>query len=98
MDVVRQSLAITFVLLLLWAAVWFLRRRQSGGIGFSAGRTKTGLLEPRAKLALTAQHSVHLVRIGDRDLALAVHPSGVTLLCDLTPPAAGKIGPGAGNP
>ena len=81
MDVIRQSLAITFVFLLLWAALWFLRKKR--GILFTPGRTNKGLLETRGKLALSAQHAVHVVRIGDRDLVLAVHPSGITLLCDL---------------
>jgi flagellar biogenesis protein FliO len=29
---------------------------------------------------LTAQHSVHCVRIGQRDFVLGVHPSGIALL------------------
>jgi flagellar biogenesis protein FliO len=89
MDVIRQSLAITFVFLLLWAALWFLKKKR--GISFSAGRTNKGLMESRAKLALSAQHALHLVRIGDRDLVLAVHPSGMTLLYDLPPSAVSHI-------
>ncbi len=81
MDVIRQSLAITFVFLLLWAALWFLKKRR--GVSSSRGRANKGLMESRAQLALSAQHSVHLVRVGDRDLVLAMHPSGITLLCDL---------------
>ena len=92
MDVIRQSLAITFVFGLLWAALWFLRKRR--GISTSRGRANKGLMESRAKLALTAQHAVHLVRIGDRDLVLAVYPSGITLLCDLPRSAASHIKPG----
>ena len=51
-------------------------------------------MESRAKLALSAQHAMHLVRVGDRDLVVAVHPSGVTLLCDLPRSAASHITPG----
>ena len=91
MDVIRQSLAITFVFLLLWAALWFLRKRR--GISLSIGRADKGLLESRGKLALSPQHAVHLVRIGDRDLILALHPSGITLLCDLPPSSAARIAP-----
>ena len=91
MDVIRQSLAITFVFLLLWAALWFLRKRR--GILFSSGRANKGLMESRAKLALSAQHSVHLVRIGDRDLVLAVYPSGIRLLCDLPPSSVSHNAP-----
>jgi flagellar biosynthetic protein FliO len=89
MDVLRQSLAITFVFLLLWAALWFLRKRRR--VSSLTGRANKGLMESRAKLALSAQHSVHLVRIGDRDLVVAVYPSGVTLLCDLPPSSASHI-------
>jgi len=91
MDVIRQSLAITFVFLLLWAALWFLRKRR--GVSISRGRANKGLMESRAKLALSAQHAMHLVRVGDRDLVVAVHPSGVTLLCDLPRSAASHITP-----
>jgi flagellar biogenesis protein FliO len=89
MDVIRQSLAITFVFLLLWAALWFLRKRR--GVSSLTGRANKGLMASRAKLTLSAQHSVHLVRIGDRDLVVAVHPSGITLLCDLPPASASHI-------
>jgi len=91
MDVIRQSLAITFVFLLLWAALWFLRKKR--GILFTPSRTNKGFLETRGKLALSAQHAVHVVRIGDRDLVLAVHPSGITLLCDLPRTSASHIAP-----
>ncbi len=41
-----------------------------------------GGLESRGKLALTARHSIHLIRVGDRNLILALHPEGVTFLGD----------------
>jgi flagellar biogenesis protein FliO len=80
MDIVRQSLAITFVLALLWAALWFLRRRGNIGIGFPKARATTAVLESRAKLALGPQHSIHVIRVDERDMVVAVHPAGVTLL------------------
>jgi flagellar biosynthetic protein FliO len=89
MDVIRQSLATTLVFLLLWAALWLLRKRR--GVSTSGGCGNKGLMESRAKLALSAQNSVHLIRIGGRDLVLAVHPSGITLLCDLPPGSASHI-------
>jgi flagellar biogenesis protein FliO len=91
MDVIRQSLALTLVFLLLWAALWFLRKKR--GILFRPGRTNKALLETRGKLALSAQHTVHVVRIGDRDLVLAVHPSGMILLCDLPCTSVSHIAP-----
>jgi flagellar biogenesis protein FliO len=84
----RQSLAIVFVFALLWTALWFLRKR--GWPGTRRSKPVTVLLESRGKLALTARHSVHLVRIGDRNLILALHPDGVTFLGDTVPAADGE--------
>jgi flagellar biosynthetic protein FliO len=80
MDLARQSLAITLVFALLWAALWLLRRR--GILGSRVNSADRSLLQSRGKISLTAQHSVHLVRISDRNLVLAVHPAGITLLCE----------------
>lgn len=91
MDIVRQSLAITFVFAMLWLALWLLRRRGALRIGFPKGRRDASLLESRAKVTLSSQHSVHLVRIGQRELVVAVHPAGVTLLCDLSPGSGGAV-------
>jgi flagellar biosynthetic protein FliO len=82
MDIVRQSLAIALVFALLGAALWLLRRR--GAPAFPHRRTAhPGVLESRGRLMLSAQHSVHWVQIADRNLVLGVHPTGVTLLCEL---------------
>jgi flagellar biogenesis protein FliO len=85
MDIARQSLAIAFVLALLWGAICFLRKKA--GLVARGDKAEPGRLESRGKLALTAQHSVHLVQAGDRSLVLAVHPGGVTLLADAKPQA-----------
>jgi flagellar biogenesis protein FliO len=89
MDILRQSLAITFVFALLWTAMWLLRRKGRMRIGTGKNRGHCGLLESRGKLVLSQQHSIQLVRIGTRELVLALHPSGVTLLTEL-PAAAGS--------
>jgi len=80
MDIVRQSLAIVFVFALLWTALSFLRKK--GWTRSWKTKALPGLLESRGKLALTARHSIHLIRIGDRSLILALHPDGVTFLGD----------------
>ena len=82
MDIVRQSLAITFVFLLLFTALWLLRRKGKIRIGAGRSRGAPGLLESRAKLVLSQHHTIHLVRIGASDVVLALHPSGVTLLSE----------------
>lgn len=88
MDIVRQSLAITIVFALLWAALWLLKRKGA----LSSGRTQGGphSIELRAKLGLSAQHSLHLVRVAGRELLLGVHPSGFTVICDLAPGAPNR--------
>ena len=89
MDILRQSLAITFVFALLWTAMWLLRRKGRIRIGAGKNRGQRGLLESRGKLVLSQQHSIQLVRIGQRELVLALHPSGITLLTEI-PAAAGS--------
>jgi len=89
MDIARQSLAITLVFALLWAALWLLRRK--GAIRFNTRRSRSdGAIESRARLSLTAQHSIHLVRVGKREFVLASHPSGVTLLAELPSQPGGE--------
>jgi flagellar biogenesis protein FliO len=83
MDIVRQSLAITFVFALLWAALWTLKRRGAIRPRLGKNSHEPQRLESRGRLALTAQHSLHLVRAGDRELVLAVYPAGVTVVSDL---------------
>ena len=94
MDILRQSLAITFVFALLWAALWFLRKRGNIRIGLPRVRAAQSVLESRGRLALGPQHSIHVVRVGDRDMVVAVHPAGVTVLCRASQ-AADSIGLGA---
>jgi flagellar biogenesis protein FliO len=83
MDILRQSLAIALVFALLWLALWLLRKRKGVRVGFLAGRAGRGPLESLGKLALSPQHSVHVVRAGERELILAVHPRGISLLGDV---------------
>jgi flagellar biogenesis protein FliO len=78
MDIVRQSLAIVFVFALLWTGLWILRKKA----WIRRTRNASSLLESRGKLALTARHSIHLIRIADRNLVLALHPDGITFLGD----------------
>ncbi len=86
MDLVRESLAITLVFGLLWAALWLLKRRGAIRPRLNLGKNQhePQRMESRGRLALTAQHSLHLVRAGDRELVLAVHPAGVTVVSDLS--------------
>jgi flagellar biogenesis protein FliO len=90
MDLVRQSLAITFVFALLWTALWLLRKKGQIRIGSRKLPRGCGMLESRGKLVLSQQHTIHLVRIGQRDLVLALHPAGVTLLAEIAAAAGSE--------
>ena len=90
MEFLRQGAAIALVFGLLCAALWVLRKK--GAVQFRGPKSKGGrdLLQLRGRLMLTAQHSVHCVRIGQRDFVLGVHPSGITLLGDAWSGAAAE--------
>jgi flagellar biogenesis protein FliO len=79
MEILRQMLAIGLVLGLLGAAVWALGRRGAAR-PFLRRATEGGPLEATARLALSQTHSLHLVRARGRELLIAVHPGGCTLL------------------
>jgi flagellar biogenesis protein FliO len=84
MDIARQSLAITFVFALLWLALWLLKRKGAIRPRLGKNHNAPRRLESRDRLALSAQHSLHLIRAGEREMVLAVHPAGVTVVCELT--------------
>lgn len=81
MDVVRQLLAIAVVFGLLWLALWLLKRK--GTIRTSARGTNSHAIQSCGRLALTAQHSLHLIRAGDRRVLLGLHSTGFTVICDM---------------
>src|SRR5260370_42235067 len=77
MDVLRQFTAIGLTLLLLAGSLWWLRRK---GLAHW-GRARPGrVLEVIESRTLAPGHTLHLVRIADRVLALATHNGGFTLL------------------
>ena len=80
MEALRQIAAIIVVFGLLGLGVWALRRR-SGPLRFRPAKS----LAPIERLALTPQHCVHLIRIAGRELLIATHPTGVTLLTENKP-------------
>jgi flagellar biogenesis protein FliO len=100
MDVVRQTFAITSVFALLAVSLWLVKRR--GALRIHGKTSNRPALESQGKLSLTAQHSIHLIRIGDCDMAIAVHPTGIILLTQLEPgltktPEGARTGQGAFN-
>ena len=81
----RQFLSIVLVFALLGGALWALRRGTSGALRMTslvkpASRSK--LLCSVERLALTPQHSLHVVRIQGRDVVIATHPHGCAILME----------------
>jgi flagellar biosynthetic protein FliO len=78
MEVLQQMTAVVAVLVLFGVSLWLLRRR---GAGLSVAR-RQGLrrIECLERLPLGPHHTLHLVRAGERELLLAVSPSGCSLL------------------
>lgn len=86
MDLIQPLLAVALVLSLLWATIRFLRGRRAGvrlvpqGLVSRAFKQNANRLHRSGTLTLTGHHSLHLVRIGERDLLLAAHPAGLSLI------------------
>jgi flagellar biogenesis protein FliO len=83
MDVLRQVFSVLLVFSLLGAALWALRR--GGKVSFQGfarkripGNTKSMVAVER--LALTPQHTLHLVRINGREVLVATHPQGCSVV------------------
>ena len=77
MDMIRQMLAIGLMLTLLGGSLWWLRRK--GVVQWRRSRPGQ-LMEVIESRALAPGHTLHLVRVADRALALATHGGGCTLL------------------
>lgn len=75
----QQFFAIVFVLLALWAAVLFLRRKGVAVLNAPL-RKQVHLIQQLDRLRLTPQHSIYLLQIEDRRIAVAVHTHGITIL------------------
>jgi flagellar biosynthetic protein FliO len=73
-----QTIAVFFVLLLLAATLWLLRRRGLATVSAVVAKrlSKQKLMQVVERVPLTANHSLHLVRIQDRVILIGVSPSG----------------------
>ena len=81
----QQLFAILAVLGLLFAGLWLLRRFGLAATSFRAGKTGGAMIEVLARQPLTAQHSLHVVRVGTRTMLIGVSPQGCTCLEKLPP-------------
>ena len=87
--VFEQSIAVVVVLSILAAALWLLRRKGLATVSMSLPRAfaKQRRMEVLERISLTAQHSLHLVRIDDRLIVVGVSPSSCDQIESLSQPA-----------
>src|ERR1022692_4429077 len=74
MELIRQVLAVSAVLLLLAASLWWLRRK--GLARHFSGGSRKHALQAVERLMLGPQHSLHLVRLAGRGLLVGTSPAG----------------------
>ena len=74
----RQVLAVSAVLSLLAAALWWLRRK--GLVRHFRGGARQPALQPVERLLLGPQHALHLVRLAGRGLLVGTSPAGCAVL------------------
>jgi len=78
---VQQFIAVFIVLVSLWGAVLFLKRK-----GFAVAnaqrriRKQPVFIEQLDRIRLTPQHSIHVLQVGEQRVVVAVHAQGVTVL------------------
>jgi flagellar biosynthetic protein FliO len=93
METTQQLLAVIAVLGLLCGSLWLLKRKGWVRTGLRRpARAGQPRLEVLDRLALTPQHSLHLVRLADRTLLVGLSPQGCNLLesgPSVTLPSAG---------
>jgi flagellar protein FliO/FliZ len=96
MELGGQLFAVVLVLGLLCALLWALKR---GGFVRTSIRRDARQGQPRLevidRLALTPQHSLHLIRLADRTLLVGISPGGCNLLESGQASSVGPAGMGS---
>jgi flagellar biosynthetic protein FliO len=81
MEAIQQVLGVVTVLALLGGTLWWLRRKGLAQFAVRVpGGGKTRSMKVVERLALTPQHSLYLVRVGDRTMLIAASPGGCSIL------------------
>ena len=81
MEEIQQAIVVMAVLTALGAALYVLRAK--GMVNFAVkgiGNASERRLQSIERLPLTAQHSLHLVRVAGRVILIAVSPGGCSVL------------------
>lgn len=76
----EQTLAVIVVLGLLVGSLWLLRRKGFASVKLGFGASHSRRLELVERMALTPQHSLHLVRVEDRLLLIGLSPQSCASL------------------
>ena len=76
MEFLQQSLALAVVFGLLGTALWFVKTRQSPNLRVR-GERKIQVVE---RVALTPQHTLCLVKVGERLVMIGTAPSSCQLI------------------
>jgi hypothetical protein len=96
MDVLRQVFSVLLVFSLLGAVLWVLRRggrisfqglAWKRALGYQTGHARSMIAVER--LVLTPQHTLHLVCIHGREVLVATHPQGCSVVTTVTERAMG---------
>ena len=81
MEAMRQVWAVSAVLALLAASLWWLRRKGLVRLGARGSRgSRKQALQAVERIVLGPQHSLHLVRLAERGLLLGTSPAGCAVL------------------
>ncbi len=92
MEIWRLTAGLVVVFVLLGAALWAWGERPGGA---RARGSKSRSLTASERVALTPQHVLHLVRTSTRELVVATHPRGCSVLLDEPWPGACADSPGS---
>ena len=76
----RVAFSLAFIVLLIWGAVWVMRRFSGGGIRSAGG---DALVDVLGRTYLAPKKAVYVLRVGDRALAVGVTESAITPLVEL---------------
>ncbi|MFN7994726.1 MAG: flagellar biosynthetic protein FliO [Bryobacteraceae bacterium] len=80
MEGIRQVLAVSGVLLLMGASLWWLRCKGMARLGGLSRHTRQRHMQVLERVVLGPQHSLHLVQVAGRALVVGVSPAGCQLL------------------
>ena len=84
MDLLQPLAAVVLVLGLLGGALWLLRRRGMASFALPGiGRGQARQMEVVERVALSAQHALHLVRLGERSFVVSTSPSTCELVVEV---------------